>query len=64
MSVMGLTTAARPARPGGFKPRLIALLSRGLQLKPTQLRLVLARARVCARVCGEVDGWWEVHVIM
>lgn len=52
---MGLTTAARPARPGGFKPRLIALLSRGLQLKPTQLRLVLERACVCARV--RRGGW-------
>lgn len=37
MNALLFWTAAGPARPGGFKPRLIAQLSRGLQLKSTQL---------------------------
>lgn len=52
MNVAALRTAAAPARPGRFKLQLTAPLSRGLQLKPTQLHWV------CVCVKERVCLWW------
>lgn len=59
MSAMLSRTAAGPVRPGGFKPRLIAQLSRGLQLQSTQLHG--GGGGVCVRVC--VGGGGGVCVL-